>query len=256
MKSLRSSYLPGRSVRGFAQECKIGAGRRRPVERRSEFFNLDPLVVIAEYNLAAERGIVRRPDHESSALMIAAATFCLCLVLQAQVSATVPGPVDYAASLALGFEAFDQDPEAGWRPLHRSGKHLEAARLIDRYTQEHPELGECDLLVLRFHAAQGYAFANRYDLALKRLSKAEYPARVLVRASSEDRAMLQAWNAYVRATAAFLRHDRALLRQLREVIARAPPVNGKPMNLDIVDGLLRHFDAPYGVAYGSQMESP
>lgn len=57
------------------------------------------------------------------------------------------------------------------------------------------------------------------------------------------------WNAYVRATIAFLERDRKKLAELREEIAKEPKLEGVVPNLDVVDRLIEYFDEPYSVAY-------
>ena len=46
------------------------------------------------------------------------------------------------------------------------------------------------------------------------------------------------WSAYVRATLAFLRHDREELAGQRETVSRGRPRGGRIPNLDVVDRLL------------------
>jgi hypothetical protein len=65
----------------------------------------------------------------------------------------------------------------------------------------------------------------------------------------------KAWNIYVDATIAFLHRDRDALLKARTKLAEVPPEAGrpdsKPMNLDVVDGLLRCFDRSYADAYSA-----
>ena len=187
----------------------------------------------------------------SRSSLVAGVAVCVSLLSATGGSEPVRALPDDEAFLSLDFEAFDQTPETGWRPLDRRGEYLEAAHLIDAYRERRAGLDGGEHTILAFHDAQEYAFAGRDETALERLSQAEYPSAALDRQPSEDKAFGLAWNAYVQATAAFLRHDRKRLSELREVIARAPLLNGKPMNLDVVDRLLAHFDESYKVAYGS-----
>lgn len=146
--------------------------------------------------------------------------------------------------LELTYEVFDQRPGGGWRKFAEEGKLLEAARLIDRYEREKKDLEEWQGVNLRFHAGQLYAFANQNDQALARFKTA---LRTKERAGSPI-----SWNAYVRATIAFLERDRKKLTELREEIARGPKRQGVVPNLDVVDRLIEHFDKPYSVAYGKK----
>lgn len=149
--------------------------------------------------------------------------------------------------LELSYEAFDQRPGGGWRKIAEEGKLLEAARLIDRYEKEKKGLEEWQRVNLRFHAGQLYAFANQNDQALARFKTA-------LRAKEPADSPIS-WNAYVRATIAFLERDRKKLTELREEIATGPKHQGVVPNLDVVDRLIEHFDEPYSVAYGGKKKS-
>jgi hypothetical protein len=148
--------------------------------------------------------------------------------------------------LALSYEAFDQRPGSGWRKLSGEGKYLEAARLIDRYEKEKKGLAEWQRVNLRFHAAQMYAFAGKKDRAVARFKTA------LLR--KEPAASPIRWNAYVRATIAFLEGDRKKLRECRGEIAKGPKVHGAVPNLDVVDRLIEHFGEPYSAAYRGKLK--
>ncbi|WP_347257296.1 hypothetical protein, partial [Methylocaldum sp.] len=63
------------------------------------------------------------------------------------------------------------------------------------------------------------------------------------------------WNAYVRATIAFLERNREKLAELREEIAKGPRLQGAVPNLDVVDRLITCFDEPYSVAYGGKTKA-
>ena len=145
--------------------------------------------------------------------------------------------------LTLDYEAFDQRPSAGWRQLADGGKPLEAARLIDRYEERGTALKHWQRVNLRFHAGQLYAFAGRKDPAIARFRASlthDEPADSPIR-----------WNAYVRATIAFLDGDLRGLTVRRGEIAEGPKLDGIVPNLDVVDRLIAHFGEPYSVAYRS-----
>jgi hypothetical protein len=165
------------------------------------------------------------------------------LVASDLIPAACPGQDTTKATeeLGLNYQDFDQSPGGGWRKIADQGKYLEAARLIDRYEKEKKGLEEWQRVNLRFHAGQLYAFADKKDEALARFKTALFakePADSPIR-----------WNAYVRATIAFLERDRKKLAQLREEIAKGPKLQGTVPNLDVVDRLIEYFDKPYSVAY-------
>lgn len=143
--------------------------------------------------------------------------------------------------LEVSYEAFDQRAGSGWRKIADEGKYLEAAKLIDRYEKEKKGLEEWQRVNLRFHAGQLYAFADQKDHALSHFKKA------LI--AKEPGASPIRWNAYVRATIAFLERDRKKLTELREEIAKGPKLQGVVPNLDVVDRLIEYFDEPYALAY-------
>lgn len=164
-------------------------------------------------------------------------------------TATPTSPQEDISTLSLDFDTFDQTPAKGWRPLSNAEKYLEAAKLIDRYLDKHTELDSSQIIMLRFHAAQMYAFDDKTDIALKYLSNTEYPVSILKSVPADLKQNLQAWNTYVQATIAFLRRDKDTLQSLRLLIAKGPIIDGAPMNLDVVDRLLSNFDKPYKNAY-------
>ena len=162
--------------------------------------------------------------------------------------ATAPPKPARKSDLQLSYQDFDQKPGQGWRRLADGKKFLEAAQLIDRYAKQKSGLAEWQQINLRFHAGQLYAFAGKERLALERFKKSLYaklPANSPVR-----------WNAYVRATIAFLEKDRDTLKKQREIIARGPKFRGSIPNLDVVDRLLKNFGQPYRTAYRAGRKKP
>lgn len=160
-----------------------------------------------------------------------------------------PCQMDFAASLALGQEAFDQDMNGGWRALaRRPGCEDVAAGLINAYRLNL----ESHLSILYWHEAQLRANIGQYPEAIRLMDQSRKP---------ED---LFGWNPYVDATIAFLRGDRTALVAARARLAGLPRppgfrdedlANGLhvtwPPNLAVVDGLVRCFGRPYREAYGS-----
>lgn len=171
-------------------------------------------------------------------------------IVQAQPPAA-PKSQEDRSILSLDYDSFDQTAGMGWRPLSNTGRYLEAANLIEFYLGNRTELDMSQRILLRFHAAQMYAFADKTQVALDSLRQTLYPSKVLDSLSLEDRRHFLAWNAYVHATMAFLRKDRVQLRLFRDQISNGPLINGTPMNLDVVDRMILHFDKPYKVAYFS-----
>lgn len=141
----------------------------------------------------------------------------------------------------LDYVAFDQRPGSGWRELAAAGRYFKGARAIDKYLQTRPELEAWQRINLNFHAGQLYAHAGHTETALERFRQAINPQEP---ADSPIR-----WNAYVRATIAFLKGDRDRLVELRDEIAAGPEFKGEVANLRVVDRMIEHFGEPYSIAY-------
>jgi hypothetical protein len=144
--------------------------------------------------------------------------------------------------LDLDYNTFDQRPGKGWRQVAEKGNFLDAARLIDGYAETHKSLDESQRVNLNFHAGQMYAFADDYRTAIDRFNVSTY--------AEEPPNLPLRWNAYVRATIAFLNKDMKHLEECRKEILEGPTFDGEKANLDVVDGLIKHFDRPYAEAYG------
>ena len=159
--------------------------------------------------------------------------------------------------LALDEEAFDQGTQ-GWRLLERQGCYSAAADLIAAYrAKRHPKRDTTSW----FHEAQMRAYAGDYARAVAILPNARHRYDGF------------GWNAYLDATAAFLRRDRAALDAARERLAATPlphthqwlfddagrpiavPAPGPgerwPPNLAVVDALQRCFARSYRQAYSA-----
>jgi hypothetical protein len=155
---------------------------------------------------------------------------------------------DFNASLALGQDAFDQDMNGGWRALaQRPGCEGVAADLIHAYRSNL----ENHLSILYWHEGQLRADIGQYPEAIRLMESSRKPGDSL------------GWNSYVDATIAFLRGDRTALAAARAELAALPRPAGFedrtlpnglhvtwPMNLAVVDGLIRCFGRPYREAYG------
>ncbi|WP_349656292.1 hypothetical protein [Xanthomonas sp. 10-10] len=170
---------------------------------------------------------------------------------------------DRAAMLALDENAFDQDMQGGWRTIaDRPGCTVAAADLLREYRLAHAITGG----VVTWHEGQMRAEAGQTAQAIALFEKSYKPA-------AQD---LAGWNLYVDAMLAFLKRDRASLDAVRARLATVPYPQAKdapplqdgymvfpaakgraemkirwPPNLDVVDGLIKCYDEPYAVAYGT-----
>jgi hypothetical protein len=165
---------------------------------------------------------------------------CVVLGLTCSGCATTQRGTGREELLALPYQQFDQMPASGWRSLSDRHQYGDAARLIEAYLTHHAQLPEDQGINLHFHAAQLFAFAGDVPNAIAHLDQAQY--RV------EPPAPLR-WNDYIVATKAFLENDRASLLGARERIASGPTLDGKAVNLNVVDSLITHFGESYLVAY-------
>ncbi len=147
--------------------------------------------------------------------------------------------------LDLPYEIFDQTPGKGWRKQGENlGCYLKAAKMIDEYAAANQHrLTEDQHRILKWHAGQMYAFADRYGLARERFS------RSLWLHEPKDTPVL--WNDYVLATIAFLDRDFPELVNCRQKISEGQKMDGRIPNLDVVDGLIRCFDRSYKEAYST-----
>lgn len=169
---------------------------------------------------------------------------------------------------ALDYLSFDQDPEAGWRPVAQAQECFPAAAfLIEMYLQENLFLLKDQKRMLFVHAGQNYASASQYKRSIPWLKKSMHP-------SDEDLyGHNLAWNLYMEATIAFLEKDLQSLQRARDELAKIKPTNEEvkmvqrmmiarpeydypegyeyePQNLGFVDGFIKCFDAPFLKAYG------
>ena len=164
---------------------------------------------------------------------------------------------DDAHILNQDVQTFDQDPQKGWRSV---ADRLECRAHAAELLREYREMLQMRLDVLAWHEGQLRAELGQIDDAIRLFERARRPEVVLGQRQ-------EIWNAYVDATIAFLKGDRASLLRARERLAVAPvPVimqlqpDGSlraskpdaPPNLDVVDGLIACLGRPYFEAYGSQ----
>ena len=169
---------------------------------------------------------------------------------------------DREALLAQDFVTFDQTEGAGWRPLYDAGCYLEAAEILRNWRASHdgdlsPDIPRerAFLRILAWHEAQMWAFGESNDIALPIFESGD----VVNEGNSGA-----AWNLYVRGTIAFLRRDRGELETAIADLAAIPRPSGWdnlvgadgqpvsqpwPLNLDVLEGLLRCWDESYAAAY-------
>lgn len=158
-------------------------------------------------------------------------------------------------SLEQPVDAFEDGP-GGWRRWGEGGCKTAAADLIAAYRGAHAQsLRRDDRVMLSFHEAQLRASENDYA-----------SASALLR-SIDGAAASPATALYYDATLAFLQSDLESLREIRARLAALPVPPGFeraradyiaryggegpewPLNIGVVDGLVRCFGQPYTVAY-------
>ncbi|HXV78081.1 MAG TPA: hypothetical protein VD788_17355 [Candidatus Polarisedimenticolaceae bacterium] len=152
-----------------------------------------------------------------------------------------------ARQLALDWEAFDQGPK-GFRAFVSEQRYCprETGELIESYLDAHPGLTVQQRYVSEFHAGQQFAGANDTSRALAHFYRGFNP--------HEDPAGRGKWNAYVRATIAFLEKDRETLEASYRVLDRQRDNPMNAINLRLVEGFRRAFDGTYGEAVASAFE--
>jgi hypothetical protein len=172
---------------------------------------------------------------------------------------------DRAALLQLDLAAFDQTPHSGWRTIGDvPGCEVRAADLMASYRGSHEEVSGRDLRSLYWHEAQLRAAANDRGAAIRLMHLARRPPEQTSSVDLED-------GLYIDATIAFLSHDEAELRRVREAYARIAPPPGFaeaaerfrlssgqtlvwPPNLHVIDGFIACFGRSYREAYSQDCQ--
>ena len=141
--------------------------------------------------------------------------------------------------LTLSVQAFDQTEGQGFRALAaRPGCAREAGDLIEAYIAA----TGAKAAQLRWHLAQMRATQGDSAAAIR-------AARSVLDERDESKPGELRWNSYVRATIAFLEHDREALQRHRDHVAAGRDEHfGNALNLKLLDALLRHFDRDYAYA--------
>ena len=159
-------------------------------------------------------------------------------------------PQNFSAYMKLDFMSFDQSDQKGWRQIaEKHGCDFEGAQIVDAYHLSHAaQLEDWQDRLLYFHAGQSYAFADMalYSVAVARFEKSLNPAE-----SNLPPPHLH-WNAYVKATIAFLKKDFAALKASREEFFVGEPSVPDATNLGIVDGFIRCFGKTYRQVYAGE----
>ncbi|MDP3737039.1 MAG: hypothetical protein Q8R02_06600 [Hyphomonadaceae bacterium] len=162
----------------------------------------------------------------------------------------------------LTFDEFDQTLGGGWRVISKKdGCETAAADLIAGYREEMAQ----HQAKLEWHEAQVRAAGGDTAKAIELFrSNVAFEKSVREERRSQDGIL------YGEATIAFLENDRATLEAKRAQLAAIPKPDGFdeavakaykdkfpnlkpptwPLNLEVVDGLIRCFGKPYSEAYG------
>lgn len=147
----------------------------------------------------------------------------------------------------ISFMEFDQTPAQGWRALADNKQFQEAADLIKDYFLVNPDICESLLpserCLLWFHAGQMFAMAGNKNDAAAAFLMANQEQGALNKALGNNA------NAYMRATIAFLRNDRASVKSAFDEIDMDVSQCQRGSNLIFIPGrvhdMLNHMDASY-----------
>ncbi|MGM9483982.1 hypothetical protein ACS5PN_22490 [Roseateles sp. NT4] len=139
--------------------------------------------------------------------------------------------------MKLAYWEFDQT-EAGWRQLGECT--AQQSKLLQRYLKRQAS----EQRHVRWHLAQTLALSGDHAAAAAQAALTTNPDEATQHPDFS-------WNAYVLATVAFLRNDRADFERHYEVhrlAAKASPKN--EINFKVLMGLEKCFGKPYAEAYG------
>lgn len=146
-----------------------------------------------------------------------------------------------ALLLAQDWHTFDQSGN-GFRRLVTKERYCPqlAGELIVAYLASHPGLSVKERYVSEFHAGQQFAGVNDVARALAHFYRGFNP--------HEDSSSSNRWNAYVRATIAFLEQDRPTLEASLEVLEARQDNRMNAINLRLVRSFVKNFGRTYGEA--------
>lgn len=144
-------------------------------------------------------------------------------------AADCPSEVDQTL-LQLDYDAFDM---SDWRGLLMRECVDAAVAVLETYREQNARrLTAEQTRELHFHVGQALAFAGRETESVPHFERA--------RGGDAE------WSAYVDATLAFLKREKAALVAARERYARAP--NANAMRLAVIDGFIRCEAESYAAA--------
>jgi hypothetical protein len=161
----------------------------------------------------------------------------------------MPDVTERERLMTLDVATFDRS-ETGWRLYAAAKCYSQAAELIEAYLDSRAALRADDQSILRYHAAQMLADANRPDDAVSEL-------RVVLALEPQRPHPDTGWSQYIRGFIAFLMQDRpALDKAVVELDAYAQDETGKlqagdRINLNALHGLQRCYGKDYAFAYSS-----
>jgi hypothetical protein len=148
----------------------------------------------------------------------------------------------FAKFMRQDYWTFDQTKN-GWRGLDNGSEKctLAMAQLIDSYQLSHTkDLKPSQSQILYWHAGQNLAFLDIKEIAISRFSNSFDPL--------EPEKPDFHWNAYARATIAFLLKDKAALLKARDEFS--PVAHAETANFNIVERFIRCPNSSYLDAYG------
>ncbi|MHB8284957.1 MAG: hypothetical protein ACYDD1_09810 [Caulobacteraceae bacterium] len=205
------------------------------------------------------------PALLGGALLIASATARAAAPPPAQQPAPAPTPPAASATpvlhtcmpdvpererlMTLDVATFDRS-DTGWRLYAGAKCYSQAAELIEGYLDSRAALRADDQSILRYHAGQMLADANRADDAVSEL-------RVVLALEPQRPHPDMGWTQYIRGFIGFLMQDRpALDKAVLELDLYAKGETGKlqagdQINLNALHGLQRCYGKDYAFAYSS-----
>ena len=140
------------------------------------------------------------------------------------------------------YGTFNNSVDKGWRGLAADSKYLDAANLIGRYIDANqPILESWQIGILRFHQGQMFGCAGRIQQALQAITEAK--THDLTGGNQAD------YSAYIDATAAFLREDKAALISARDDIQAAPSTGANDILRTKSQVLVNKFGSSYRKAW-------
>lgn len=153
----------------------------------------------------------------------------------------------------LSWQQFAETPGKYWRELADVRRFGDAAMLIERYLELHPDLAAADASGLHFHAGQCRALqmggleGTKKEACLASAIKHLQQSASHVPSSGEQGRL---WRAYLLGTVAFLTGNREDLMVAHEELAKGDPINKH--NLCVLDRLLANFGKSYVEGYETE----